>query len=116
MDYPDANLYDIAYKIKLLRINKGLSQKELADLLGVKSPVVSKYETSAVIPSITAIRKLSRIFNVSSDELLGLSDTQYINFEELLEHTFDLSDLPDEDIEYIKTTVKFLKNKNSKEK
>lgn len=116
MNHTDTDLYDISYKIKLLRINKGLSQKELAKLLGVNTSVVSKYETSAVVPSISVIKKLTKVFNVSSDELLGLTDKKYLDLEELLKYTIDLSNLPDEDVEYVKTTVKFLQNKASKEK
>lgn len=116
MNHTDSDLYDISHKIKLLRINKGLSQKQLADLLGVNSSVVSKYETSAVVPSIAVIKKLTKVFGISSDELLGLTDKKYVDLEELLKSTIDLTNLPNEDVEYIKSTVKFLENKVAKEK
>jgi repressor LexA len=63
----------IGEKIKLLRKNKdGMTQPELAKLLGVEPPAVSKYETNRVPVPQDTIRKLSIIFGVSTDYLLGL--------------------------------------------
>lgn len=53
-----------------LRKEKGLSQKELAALVGVSNKAVSKWETGAAIPKTETILKLAQIFNISTEELL----------------------------------------------
>lgn len=68
---------------KFEREKKGLTQNELADLLGVSQQTISKYENGTREPDIDTLINLSRIFNVSIDYLLGLStDNQniYENF------------------------------------
>ena len=49
----------------------GLTQKELADRLGVTNKAVSKWETGGGMPDISVLQKLSRILEVSVDELLA---------------------------------------------
>lgn len=61
-------------RIKQLREEKGLSQKELAEILGSTQTKVSKYEREAVDLSIKQVLLLCKTFNVSADYLLGLSD------------------------------------------
>lgn len=64
----------IAESLKRFRKTFGLSQKDVADKLGIKQPSYQVYE-SKVKPSAAVIVKLSQEFNVSADYLLGLSDT-----------------------------------------
>lgn len=47
----------------------GLSQKELASMLGVTNKSVSKWETGTAIPRTGTLVKLAEIFNVSVDDL-----------------------------------------------
>ena len=49
----------------------GLMQKELADRLGVTNKAVSKWETGGGMPDISVLQELSRILEVSVDELLA---------------------------------------------
>lgn len=49
----------------------GLTQKELADRLGVTNKAVSKWETGGGMPDISVLQELSRILEVSVDELLA---------------------------------------------
>ncbi|GLC78344.1 helix-turn-helix domain-containing protein [Lacrimispora brassicae] len=55
-----------------LRKNKGISQQELATVLGVAYQTVSKWETNITYPDITLLPKLAHYFDVTLDELLGL--------------------------------------------
>lgn len=54
-----------------LRKDKGLLQKELAQLLGVSIGTVSNYETGVHNPEIETLIKLADYFNVSVDYMLG---------------------------------------------
>src|SRR5690554_3553177 len=57
--------------IKYLRKDKGWTQQELADALGVKRPQIGSYEEDRADPRIQTLLKLSNLFNVSIDDLLG---------------------------------------------
>lgn len=58
-------------KIKSYRESKNMTQNEIADILGVKSATVSKYESGTLEPNIESLKKLAKIFEVSVDELLN---------------------------------------------
>ena len=60
----------IGKRIALLRKEKGLTQEELANHMGVSPQAVSKWENDQTCPDITALPKLSRLLGVSVDELL----------------------------------------------
>ena len=57
-------------KIKKYRENKNMTQNEVADILGVKSATISKYESNTLEPNIESIKKIAEIFEISIDELL----------------------------------------------
>ena len=57
--------------IKGLREKKGFTQAELADMLGVSSKAVSKWETGKGLPDITLIEPLSKALGVSVMELMS---------------------------------------------
>lgn len=63
----------IAESLKRFRKEFKLSQKQVAEVLGIKQPSYQVYE-SKTIPSATVILKLASAFNVSTDYLLGRSD------------------------------------------
>lgn len=57
-------------KIMSLRKQKGWSQEQLAEQLGISRQSVSKWESGASVPDLDKIIKLSQIFDVSTDYLL----------------------------------------------
>ena len=61
----------IGENIKNYRIEKGMTQKELADKLFVTAQAVSRWENNEVEPSLNTIVILAEIFEVSVDELCG---------------------------------------------
>ena len=66
-----------------LRQSYGMSQVELAKHLGVSKQCVSNWENDNIQPSIDMLVKLSKIFNTSTDYLLGLTPTNAINVDGL---------------------------------
>ena len=62
----------IGANIKKLRVQHGMTQKNLADKLFVSAQAVSRWENDEVEPSIGTILELAKIFGVTSDEILGI--------------------------------------------
>lgn len=56
--------------ISSLRKEKGMTQLELAEKMGVTDKAVSKWERDLSFPDINSIPKLAEIFEVSVDELM----------------------------------------------
>ena len=65
-------------RIKQLRIERGLSQVDLAKKLGVSKQSISNWENDNIQPSIEMLLKISRIFSVSTDYLLGEDSREFI--------------------------------------
>lgn len=61
----------IGKRIGLLRRQKGLTQEELANHMGVSPQAVSKWENDQTCPDISALPKLAQLFGVTVDELLS---------------------------------------------
>lgn len=57
--------------ILVLRKEKGLTQQELGDILGVSSKSISKYERGRCLPSDEVLLKMTSFFNISLEELLN---------------------------------------------
>lgn len=68
--------YDILpyERIRSLRIDKGLKQWEIAELLHVKANTYSQYEVGTLRYPIDALAKLARFYGTSIDYLVGLTD------------------------------------------
>lgn len=65
-------MVDFGLRIKSLRHRDSLTQQQLADRLGLTKSVVSAYENGLRMPSYDVLVKISRIFKVSTDYLLGI--------------------------------------------
>jgi len=63
-------------KIKELRNEFGLSQNELAEKLNISQKCISNWENGVNEPDFETLIKLSRLFDVTSDYLLGIDGNQ----------------------------------------
>jgi transcriptional regulator with XRE-family HTH domain len=59
-----------------LRSEKGLSQAELSNELGVSKNSIYYYENEKRVPDANTVIKFARFFNVTTDYLLGLEDVR----------------------------------------
>ena len=66
----------IGQNIKKYRKEKGYTQRELADLIGVSVQAVSKWENNSAVPDLERIVKMSEIFGISIDELIKGETTE----------------------------------------
>ncbi len=94
---------NIGEVLKKLRKNAHMTQQELADALWISKSTVSCYEQDTRFPSSEMLIKIANVFHVSVDYLLGREEKQRI---------LDITDLKDEDVEFLCTTISFLKAKN----
>ncbi|TKI52853.1 helix-turn-helix transcriptional regulator [Lysinibacillus mangiferihumi] len=65
---------NFARNIKDLRIKNKLTQKQSAEMLSKKESTVRMWELNKNEPSLTTLVKLSKIFNVSIDEMIGVNE------------------------------------------
>ena len=63
-----------AERLKELRQENELSQRQLAEKLGLSHSVVAHWENEIRVPSAEAIILLAKFFDVSADYLLGLKN------------------------------------------
>ena len=61
----------IGNNIKRIRQNKGVTQEQLGDSIGVSGQAVSKWENGSALPDIQVLPKLADYFGISIDELMG---------------------------------------------
>lgn len=91
----------IAEKVKKLREQKGLSQAELARLLGITRSSVNACEMGISVPSTQYIVDLAGVFDISTDYLLGVDSSS----------TISVAGLTDSDILLVHSIIEHLKNK-----
>ena len=91
-------------KLKTLRTTNRLSQRELADRVGVGKSQISYYENGERFPSADVLIKIADVFRVTTDYLLDISREKIIN----------LSDLSNDEIAVVTTVANALRNKKVK--
>ena len=92
-----------AEKLKNLRTAQKMSQKELAERIGIAKSVISFYESGERFPSYDVLIKISRIFNVTTDFLLDVERGRMI----------DISGLSDEDAAVVASVIEALKRNST---
>ena len=61
-------------RLKGLRLKSEMTQDELAKKINISTSTISFYESGAREPNLSTLISLAKIFNVSTDYLLGLTD------------------------------------------
>ena len=85
----------IEMRIKMLRKKKGLSQTELAQMLGKSLRTVQKYETGEIEVSISVINQIAEILETSSTYLFGYESgtTQIKSLSDVMDFLFKLENV-----------------------
>lgn len=86
-------------RLKELRLNANLSQKEFADSIGLSPMSISSYETGNKTPSIDTAIRIAEKYNCSIDWLCGLrdeKDSKYTleTYSDLIKFLVELSQSP----------------------
>ena len=90
-------MVDVGSRIKELRVSQKITQNDFASRLGVTKSAISSYENGRRLPSYDILIKISRIFKVSTDYLLGCVDEK--------SQTVNVSGLSDKQIASIKSSI-----------
>lgn len=106
-------------RLKMLRREKGITQKKLAEIIGTTQQSINKYENHNIEPDISTLITMADYFHISVDYLIGHSESRqteepterqqlYIDEATLLEGYRKLNDKEKESIRLI------IENYNSK--
>ena len=66
---------EIGEKIRQLRLQRGMTQGQLGEALGLSAQAVSKWESQTNMPDIQLLPELSVLLGVSIDELFSMTDS-----------------------------------------
>ena len=69
-------MVSLSERLKTMRKTKDMTQEQLAEYMGVSPQAVSRWETSATSPDISALPQLADLFGISIDELLGYDEAE----------------------------------------
>lgn len=58
--------------LRAARVNKGLTQKEMAELVGVNNTTILKWEKGETYPDVINIRKIEEVLGVKYDDIIFL--------------------------------------------
>ena len=89
--------------LKSAREKKGLSQKEVAEAVGVAKSTYSLYESGNREPNVQTIKRIADVLNVSADVLLGLEEPHTIAAH------FDGEEFTPEELNKIEEFANFVK-------
>ena len=92
---------DFGKNFKFYRQKANLTQKEAAEIIGIKDYQLGNYETNRSQPSLEILKKMSKAYSVSIDKMLGnsrfankaaieTSEEDYIDMDDLLANLNDL--------------------------
>ena len=87
--------------IKILRREKGLTQRDLANLLSISQNTVSNWENGITEPTVTQLQKISEVFGVSLSTLYGIDD----NFEKSIWYDY-FKDVTLEEFDFLMKELK----------
>lgn len=92
--------------LRFARERIGMSQKDVAESIGVAKSTYSLYESGSREPNVQTIKKLSDILRVSADELLGIEEQP----QTIAAH-FDGDEYTESELDEIKKFAAFVKSK-----
>lgn len=83
--------YQLSNRLKELRKEKGYTQKELANLLGIAQTTIANYEQGTRIPDTEKLNKIADLFDVTLDYLLGRDSREKLLDKKFNQHSLDIT-------------------------
>ncbi len=72
----------LAMRLKMLRLDAGLSQEEFAAKVGISRSCVANYETGKRRPDIETIRRIAEVYGIMTDVLIGNDSYEDVTMRE----------------------------------
>ena len=94
--------------LKIAREKKNMTQKEVAESIGVAKSTYSLYESGNREPNVQTIKKIADTLNVSADDLLGLNEQPVT----MAAH-FDGNEFTEAELDDIRAYAEFVKNRRN---
>ena len=76
-------MVDFSQRLKQLRVDRRMTQAQVARRVGVTASMISSYETDIRLPSYDVLIKIANLFGVTADYLLCREDRRYLDITEL---------------------------------
>lgn len=109
--------------LKIMRKKRGLTQKELADLVGIKRSTVAGYESKNQEPSYEILKKISDTLQCSIDTLLDFNEKNAVKEKavlkkitankELEELIDNLKEMDSKDINFYRKLIEFIETEKN---
>ena len=103
---------NIGNKIKQYRELNKMTQKDIAEVLGVEPGTISKYESGMIEPNIESIKKLAETFKITIDELLKDEEKFDVSKVDVLKALREQKEMKLKGNLYHQTQVSFAYNTN----
>ncbi len=100
----------IANNLKRLRLQKNLTQEQAAEVLGVSSQTISRWECDTTCPDIMLLPEIARLYCVTIDDLFREDSSAYDNYAQRLASVYEISHKP---ADFLKADTEFNKLKES---
>ena len=94
-------MVDFSLRLKQLRLDKHMTQAQVAERIGVTASMVSSYETDIRLPSFEVMVRIADLFGVTVDYLLCREDKRFL----------DISSLRDEEAAVVCGMIEILKKR-----
>lgn len=94
-------MVDFSLRLKQLRLDKHMTQAQVAEHIGVTASMVSSYETDIRLPSFEVMVRIADLFGVTVDYLLCREDKRFL----------DISSLSDEEAAVVCSMIEILKKR-----
>lgn len=102
----------ISQNLKKLRLQKKLTQEQVAEALGVSSQTISRWECSTTYPDVMLLPEIARLYCVTIDDLFQENTQAYDNYAQRLASVYEITGKPED---YINANYEFNKLKQADE-
>ena len=82
--------------LKRFRVAKNMTQEQAAEVLGVSTQTVSRWECNTTLPDVTILPKIAALYCVTIDDLYKETSVAYENYASRLGSVFEASHKPED--------------------